>query len=41
MSGRNLDSAKIRKAAEAMKSKAEDIARGKRNYMTYEEVFGQ
>ena len=30
MSGRNLDSAKIRKAAEAMKSKAEDVNRNQR-----------
>ena len=38
---KNFDGAEIRKAAEAMKSKAEDIARGKRDYMTYEEVFGE
>ena len=35
MSDGNLDGAEIRKAAEAMKSKAEDIAKGKRDYMTY------
>ena len=31
----------IRKVAEAIRSKAEDIARGERDYMTYEEVFGE
>ena len=41
MSDRNFDGAEIRKAAEAIRSKAEDIARGKVEYATYEEVFGE
>lgn len=35
------DSEKIRKAAEVMRLKAEDIARGNIDYATYEEVFGK
>ena len=31
----------IWKAAEAIRAKAEDIARGERDYMTYDEVFGE
>ena len=41
MSDRGFDSEKIRKAAEEMRLKAEDIARGNIDYATYEEVFGK
>ena len=41
MSDRGFDSEIIRKAAEAMRLKAEDIARGNIDYATYEEVFGK
>ena len=41
MSDRDFDSEKIRKAAEAMRLKARDIARGNVDYATYEEVFGK
>ena len=39
MSDRDFDSEKIRKAAEAMRLKAEEIAKGNVDYVTYEEVF--
>jgi len=41
MSDRDFDSEKIRKAAEAIRLKARDIARGNVDYTTYEEVFGK
>lgn len=41
MSDKDFDSEEIRRAAEAMHLKAEEIARGNADYVTYEEVFGK
>ena len=41
MSDRDFDSMEIRRTEDAMCSKAEIIAKGNADYVTYEEVFGK